>query len=327
MPTLTETLAREYPEEFEIADAWRSQFEDAEVRRAMFLEADVDVGSLGARRVLGFGLTRADLFQARGEPAIPAIVVHTDRPAIVRLLPDGRVDVIGRPFLETYEISSLGRLRGQFAERVGADAESLAVIALPAPQPQLAPGDEAHCGAGRASFGARITTASSARGILTAGHAAPRVGSGAYDAHANLVGSVTATVDCDSVPGAVPTPDVATVELEGFVPDTPAPGPVASVLGTARMWDTVIAYGSVTAAHSARLVVAGTAFAGRDETVGAYGEAAITTAAISAPGDSGAPVYNQAGELVAHIVAGLPGVYSVIQDVTYQLNAFGASLR
>ncbi len=201
------------------------------------------------------------------------------------------------------------------------------MVAVPAPQEQLAPGDEAHCGGGRASFGAKVLTASGVRAILTAGHAAPRVNAGAYDLNANLVGTVIATVDCDSVPSTMPTPDVATIELHSFVADTPAPGPVASKLGTARMWDTVIAYGSVTSGRPAQLVVAGSSFAGRNTTAGAFGEAAITTAAISAPGDSGASVYSQDGELVGHIVAGYPGVFSVVQDATYQLNAFGATLR
>lgn len=101
-----------------------------------------------------------------------------------------------------------------------------------------------------------------------------------------------------------------------------APGVV-----TASIWDTVTAQGAVTTGRSAIIQFVGTSFAGPTVTSGDYGEVMQTAYAISAPGDSGAPVHNQHGDLVGHVVAGYPAVYSIVQDATYQLEAFKSTLR
>src|SRR5689334_290417 len=155
MPTLTEALAQDYPEQFEATAALSSRFAPVDAHRALFEAADVDVASFYTRRILGIGLTREDLFQARGEPAIPAIVVAMQAPSIVRLLPSHEVDTIGTQTVDEATIGSLRRLHDEVNRQMA--VEPFAVIAIPAPVEQIAPGDEAHCGAGRGTFGARVT--------------------------------------------------------------------------------------------------------------------------------------------------------------------------
>lgn len=111
------------------------------------------------------------------------------------------------------------------------------------------------------------------------------------------------------------------------MPDTVAAAPVPSGIGHALLWDSITAYGAQTSGQTEAVVMTGGPFAGPNPAGGDFGEATLTAYAISAPGDSGAPAYNQRGELVGHVVAGNPGIYSLIQDVTYQLRAFNSTLR
>jgi hypothetical protein len=60
---------------------------------------------------------------------------------------------------------------------------------------------------------------------------------------------------------------------------------------------------------------------------GSWGHVAITSAAISRDGDSGAPVHRADGAVVGHIVAGYGAAYSLVQDAEYILRDVGALLR
>jgi hypothetical protein len=148
----------------------------------------------------------------------------------------------------------------------------------------------------------------------------------AYDCQAQLVGEVESTRHSGQVPPRQETSDVAVIALETSEPDTVRATPPARDVAVAYRFDQVTAYGAVTMGRTANLLTAGNPFVNRPDG-GDWGEAALTTYPISAPGDSGAPVFNQANELVGVIVGGYPGVFSVIQDITYQLQEAGASLR
>jgi len=333
VPTISEALAASFPEEYERAAVWTERLSDLRAQEEILVEVGLDVddfASLAERRVvLGVGLSP---FSGAGRDEVRTVVaVRSSAPTIVRLASrdddQERFDASGP--VSQGVVDHLRRSRSAIAGVLDRHEEEVAIIGLPAPVAQVGPGEEAHCGAGPASFGSRVWLPSGARGLLTAGHGAPVAGTAAYDAASNLVGKVIDTVHCGSptVSAGAPTPDVATIELDPNTPDTPTGAPTAGFPATAQLWDTVTSYGSVTSGASAAVLIAGASFAGSSPTTGVYGETLQTAYPISAGGDSGAPVYNQAGELVGHVVAGYAGVYSVVQDVTYQLNAFGASLR
>jgi hypothetical protein len=200
------------------------------------------------------------------------------------------------------------------------------VIGMPRVSEQVAPGEETRCGASSASLGSRIFTSAGARAILTAGHAAPIINSSAYDASFAIIGRVADSVRCAAVARRTATPDIATIELGPQVPDTVGVAPASAGIGRAQEWDEVTAYGAKTSAKKAEVLLISQRAKGPHPSGGDFGEAIVTDRAISTGGDSGAPVYNQRGELVGHIVAGNSGM-SMFQDVTYQLNAFNATLR
>jgi hypothetical protein len=154
------------------------------------------------------------------------------------------------------------------------------------------------------------------------------VGSGTpvYDSDANLVGKITTRMDCNFDAGGaavVPNsdvPDVAVIELS-----VPEAVHTSAKQGVAFIRDEVTAQGSVTAGEKSELSTIATAFAGPGSAN--WAEAMLTAYAISAPGDSGAQVLNDAGEVVGQVVGGYPGVYSVVQDIDYLLKATGTVLR
>jgi len=326
MPTLLELLEEESAEELSVAHAWSEQLADPELGLSVFLAAEAAL-ILGAARFLGFGVAPAAAAFEReaGRQVAPSAVVQLNAPVIVRLA--GRREIVASPArrVDSDTRDALFRIRAELANRVGWDEERIVVIACPPGAPQVAPGDAAHCGGQPGSFGARIVTSAGQRGILTAGHVAPKRAAGAFDSGANLLGVVADTVNYASVPPGTATPDIATIELAAHVRDDPAPG--AKSPGTVRTWQSVTAYGAKTSGKTSQISTALVSFAGPNQNVGDFGLSAMTMRPISAPGDSGACVYNNAGDLVGHIVSGYPGVYSVMQDITYQLEEFGATLR
>lgn len=326
MPTVSEILSGEFPELYRRMDEWRARLAEIEAEQSLFSRARPD-GPRGAgeRAVMAVGLTAWP--PAIYSAPVPAVAVQSNAPATVALSGAGLREASSPVSPNAFaELEGLQDLLSAVLE-VGPN-DKVAVVGVPRPVEQVAPGEQAHCGGGPASFGSRIFASTGARGILTAGHAAPSVNSSAYDASSSLVGTVTNAVRCSSVGAGVATPDVATIELLSHVPDTSSSAPAsAGGTGHSLLWDTITAYGAQTSGKAAAVVMTGVPFAGPNPTVGNFGEATLTAYAISAPGDSGAPAFNQRGELVGHVVAGNRGVNSLVQDITYQLNAFNARLR
>lgn len=204
----------------------------------------------------------------------------------------------------------------------------LAVAFLPAPLPEVAPGEAANCPVTPGTFGSKITTAGGGLGITTAGHVGAK-GATVYDATATMIGTVTECFDFNNpqAAGAPDTADIAAIDYYAGV--TEGAGPVASTGPpvAAQIWDTLTSYGAVSSGLSAAVLSAGAPFASPNPAGANWGQAILTAYAISARGDSGAPVYNQHSQLVGHVVGGYPGVYSVVQDASYQLGAVAAQAR
>ena len=168
-------------------------------------------------------------------------------------------------------------------------------------------------------------------GVLTAGHVCPRLDGGtvhAYEPSGVEVGIVTQRMcyqyesDGHDVTAGTDVPDVAFIELS----DQNEP-PHSVTAAAAKNWDAVTAHGAVTSGLSSPLEAVGCSMASVSPDCGNWGEAMFTQHAISAGGDSGAVVLNDSGQVVGQVVAGYPGVYTVIQDIEYLLRATGAVLR
>ncbi|GGT26689.1 hypothetical protein GCM10010222_80570 [Streptomyces tanashiensis] len=306
---LSEALESAYPEAFEAAARVAYGMQAMEPRSDQLLLT----GRGHPYPVLSVTLT-----QAAGEKVVPAVVVAIPVP-IMRMRHAGTENKPKTPIdavlQDVYE-----QVRDQ------TDTE-VSVIGVPPPMEQVAPGERAHCGVGPATYGVPVEIHPySQRGILTAGHAAPNAGVLAYDGKAQLVGEVQRSMHCGRTAPRQETADVAVIILEETEPDGIRAAPKASTLGAASRWDEVTAFGAVTSGQRSRLLTAGNPFVNQPEG-GDWGEAAMTAYAISAPGDSGAPVFNQSDELVGVIVGGYEGLYSIVQDISYQFREADVELR
>ena len=323
MPTLTEALREEFPEELSEIARWDEILVAAEREESLYAR----VRSYGTTvpadaAVLGVGLSAwPPSFYDR---PVAAVLVHTSAPVAMAISPAGTREASSPVPPEAF--SELELFQTAITAILDQGATPVPVIGVPRLSEQVAPGEETRCGASSATFGSRVYTSAGARAVLTAGHAAPIPNSSAYDGASGIVGRVTQSVRCASVLPRTTTPDIATIELVARVPDTVGVAPPSAGVAHAGYGDELTAYGAKTRGQKALVLAIVPRAAGPHPAGGDFGEAILTNCAISRAGDSGAPVYNAKGELVGHIVAGNSGV-SVAQDVTYQLNAFNTTLR
>lgn len=219
---------------------------------------------------------------------------------------------------------------GALLERLQMPApEGTIAVALPPPQPQrlplrgslLAPAMCVTIGSRRATLGLRVQVAGHDRAMLTAGHAAPNPGVLVRDEAGDVVGSVLSSMDLYDVPPGHPTADVAVVGIDDRRMEADAD--VGNRIDAAQPLDEV----RLARSDSTTLILGlSPAFALR-QSGGSWGHVAITAAAISRAGDSGAPVHRADGAVVGQIVAGYGSAYSLIQDAEYTLRQAGAVLR
>ncbi|MCV7423807.1 hypothetical protein H7K45_24945 [Mycobacterium yunnanensis] len=205
------------------------------------------------------------------------------------------------------------------------------VTAVPRPVAQIGPIDAAHCGGsvGPGTFGASISCNGTA-GVLSAGHISALIGNSpvhAYTSNGAYVGMVSQRMCYEydqygqRVTPTMEVPDVCVVDTSDTFSST------GLSAGIAQIRDVVTSYGAVTSGLSSQLETIGAPFAGPDPSFGVWGETMMTMHAISTGGDSGAVVCNADGHVVGQVVGGYPGVYSLIQDIDYLLQATGAVLR
>jgi hypothetical protein len=152
---------------------------------------EVAAAELSASGLLGTGITRLP----ESGDHMPVVFIRVPWPVLWISLDPDDTPALERPW----------RLLGEFHIQPG-DA---VVIALPEPQAQVGPSDPAHCNGPPGTFGARVQTRQGTRGILTAGHVAPRVPSSAYTTGPSYVGRVVETHDIASLKAKVAGVDVA----------------------------------------------------------------------------------------------------------------------
>lgn len=187
------------------------------------------------------------------------------------------------------------------------------------PRARIAAGPGERCtGILNGTFGARVTDASGDPGLLTAGHVVAATGQDVYDSSGAKVGVVTECRDTAQLPPLVPGPDVALVKLDPGV--TPSGSPHASQAGTAQPRSDLRVEGAVSGTSTTWVRGISMWWAGPDPTTGDWGYVLITRDGVTDGGDSGGPVFlDGTDELVGHVVGGSPGVYSLVQEVDYQL--------
>lgn len=255
------------------------------------------------------GLYGYGLWFGGGATAVPSVFVQPG------LAPAGGAPIGASPF---------ARVARQFEW----PARVLAV-ALPPPQFQstalrqsVAPNTKVTVGSQRATLGLPVSTDSCPTGYTTAGHAAPTTPVTVRDTAGDKVGDINVAINLDNGPVDQSTADVALVELADDCPEQLAS--VSLWLDAARVIDNVSILGLSSAASYVRGLSPALAF---QPGIAQWGEVAITADAISSQGDSGSLVVRSDGAVLGQIVAGYPGVYSLVQDIEYCLKALGAQLR
>jgi hypothetical protein len=150
------------------------------------------------------------------------------------------------------------------------------------------------------------------------------VGSTVRDENGALIGSVTMSSDPASVTPQTPVVDMAFVALD---PGVTGSGGIAHGTGVhaARPRDDLDIFGAKTGHTSTWVRAAALTFAGPDPLSGDWGFVLITRDGVTAQGDSGAvALFSGTDEVVGHVVGGSPGVYTLVQELDYQLGLSGA---
>ena len=189
--------------------------------------------------------------------------------------------------------------------------KSVAILAVPEPKLNLAPGDQITASlAGLA--GAPVTWGSVNAGFLTAGHVGAK-GAVVSDA-SGPVGTIVFSSDPVNKGGAI-SPDVAVVELaSGTSLGTPPavsglihPAPAADVdIHTQKGVQTISLMGETPYLNVPNH--------------GMFGDMYWTVSGVTQGGDSGGPVFEHGGSgLIGHVVGSSGGATSYFQDVAYQL--------
>lgn len=210
---------------------------------------------------------------------------------------------------------------------LGVERSAFDLAALPRPVTFGGPGEEVRTsGVGPGTLGARVRDSAGQSCLLTAGHVAPSLHAGAFDEHRRRVGTVQFTASPQAGQPNIAYPDVALIRTQPGYNDR-AGVSHDMVAEKPRLRMDVSAVGAVTSGTSWVKGIC-ESYVGEHEHEGGWGNVLITRDAVSSFGDSGAPVL-VAGtpRLVGHVVAGYPGSHTLIQEIDYQLDACGATLR
>lgn len=175
------------------------------------------------------------------------------------------------------------------------------------------------------TLGARVHDARGVDCVITAGHVAPRVGEVATSG-GRPIGEVVFSVSPQQQPPNVASADVALIDVSNWFDDDGPQHSTEPVAAQLRMMLT--AYGAASGVQSAWVKGIVGSYVGEHDTHGDWSDVLVTMGSLSAPGDSGAIVMVEDTDgIVGHVVGGFPGIHSLVQDVTFQLEASGAALR
>jgi hypothetical protein len=223
--------------------------------------------------------------------------------------------------------TELGEFPLQLAMGRGArPVESLVrVVGLPPARPFAGTGERCYGPSTWGTLGARVTAKSGADGVLVAGHVAEATGKQVDDNARSLLGTVAECVHPGQVAPQVSSGDVAVVELHAPV------GGVAhgTVVASAASRDDLEIHGAKTGVTRSWVRGLSKFWAGPDPASGDWASVVVMRDGTTADGDSGALVLRD-GTLdpVGHVVGGVPGVYTLVQELDEQLKWLGGiSLR
>jgi hypothetical protein len=207
--------------------------------------------------------------------------------------------------------------REALSEVFGPDIQewsNCAALSIPEPEIHLAPGDPI-TSTQTGTCGAPVTWGNQLRGYLTAGHISPNKNAAVTDGYGNRIGKVAETW----IPGQGPSgADIAVIELAN------QSTPPSSLRFTGP---SMITHNSTSIDIQKNGGVLSAQVLGKfgwfyfPAVNGTYTDLYTTGNAVTQQGDSGSAA-NLAGsdELVGHVVGGMRGFTSLIQDANYQLS-------
>ena len=218
----------------------------------------------------------------------------------------------------------LGSVPVQFdmSHGAGTAAGRVSVVSVPRPLAFAATGDRCDSNVAWGTLGARVTAKSGRDAVLIAGHVGDSTGTVVSDQAGNVLGKVAECVHPGQVPPQTPSGDVAVVELDGGV--VVGGVPHATVVATVLPRDDVEIHGAATGVTTTWVRGASPFWVGPDPAAGDWASVLVTRDGTTTVGDSGALalVPGTMGP-VGHVVGGVPGVYTLIQELDEQLQWMG----
>jgi len=212
----------------------------------------------------------------------------------------------------------LSTLIADLLDEIPAWLSDVRLLGVPAPEPQISPGDAISCPNLSGSAGCNVRWATKT-GFLIAGHVGG-ASHGACNCGGLHVGSI---VYCNnpSNHGANIEADVGVVELNSGIimqnafttPSAAGPNAAINVVtnqGSRRAYLPTNVRGYSRWQYSPSLN-------------GTWGDVYHTMNAVTQPGNSGSPVIDSSQGVIGHVVGALPNVATLIQDIHYQLTILG----
>lgn len=275
---------------------------------------------LVGRRLLAVALTPYPSPE-QPESVVPVVIIATDDPRL-------RFWHAGASEVPSDEVDVMLEETQQKVRELADVNVSVLGVPLPSEQADVTPGDQVRCGRSTGTFGVQVSAPGVSQGVFTAGHVVATNGMQVEDARRQRVGTVHSTMYGlhKNVAARQLVADVAVVELDPTTHCVCGSTPQTLQTSAPTRWDRVTSYGAITSGVSAVLLAVGSDFAHPDSRAGDWKDTMITKGAISTRGDSGAPVFDDNGDLIGHIVAGARS-YSVIQSVSCLLAETQATLR
>jgi len=219
-----------------------------------------------------------------------------------------------KPLVVTY-------VRGVLERRLGFVPMGFLVVELPPPEleARAEPGDRIRCLNNTGTLGIPVYTSLGQLALTTAGHVAESVGAKVLT-NEHVLGIVIQTDQpANHAPGEA-CADLAVVSVPAGHPEGPR-----HIIGLGTATQNAKVESLTPGGRRAGWVRGASEKWANTLQDGAWGDVFVTNEAISTRGDSGAPCLGEGGEIVGHIVAGADPAYSLVQDIQFQLTAFGVT--